>query len=758
MAVSAKHSRSSRVCRSLVASLILAITFTADAVVEVTPADNALVYSGQVGAHSSFAASVVGSLVAPPPLDLSFDATALASEQILGFYPPTFDPPNSFAEFPNQSRTGSVDGASNRCVFRFREKTDPDAEAHTSQGLQDTFASVWSFPVRFGTEGFADLGKPLVYHPYGEVKVNAHNEFLTPEGYPGLSSDQLDDVRSHPEFPEGTHAIDWSGEKMVNPVIDIALPSALFATFTLAEFRIGQKAGKRVIQRNYKGFRKSLVDLATKLELAGTTGYDLATAIGVDEFFEETSFVSGRNSETQVLTVWDTHAPYFVNNNGSRIETQVVTLEAQDFGGIRFDRARAALENQFSQFDDCNKPLILSTETPPGRLLTLDNDNEVEWQSLDRGPFNSTIDGALFSNQTRDGEEVTAKLRQIVRVVDTQPPLLVPPDSFALEASSPITPASGFDFLGRPLVVDRADPDPFVDNDAPTEFTGGTEGQRYVINWWAFDDSGNDTRSDPRGLSPYQQTVTIKPPNSNNAPTAEAPGLTNGITSQSIEIELRGSDPDIIGGPDLIEGIADPLAFEIDRYPRHGEFEAPLLPYFIDDYRLTPLGERREADTLSRVSPLGEFAEGFIAERTERGRQDYLNANFCNHPTNPREIPADFVYQPRQVRVDDDGNTTILDWFWMCDSSRRVHGSYLSGVSLLYQRLSKWTDDGELIAMLPLEAHNNPALEPSPWSDRPNTFVREFSADHNQRVWLLSGFGCSRVVRLLGTLMDLRNR
>ena len=108
--------------------------------------------------------------------------------------------------------------------------------------------------------------------------------------------------------------------------------------------------------------------------------------------------------------------------------------------------------------------------------------------------------------------------------------------------------------------------------------------------------------------------------------------------------------------------------------PEHGDFVAPLFPFFIEDYR---------------TSPEGPYGEEFYLSGN---RGNWLYDNVCQGsslPYNDR-IPIDWVYNPLFVHVTDDGTYFMIDHYWRCGASN----------ASLYQRISKWDEHGNYIGQM----------------------------------------------------------
>lgn len=233
----------------------------------------------------------------------------------------------------------------------------------------------------------------------------------------------------------------------------------------------------------------------------------------------------------------------------------------------------------------------------------------------------------------------------VVTVEDTQAPIIVPPPALVIEGDSAI---SIDDLaLGRPAVVDLADLHPQVTSSASANLV--EPDSRLVVTWAATDSSGN--------LATADQLVTVKTPGTNNPPTAD-PASAATLTSQPVEIQLTASDPDVL------DERADPLSFAIVDRPPGGEFIAPLLPYFIEDYR---------TDTTGVLTDDVAFANA-------ANQLVWLDNEYC---ANDQDIPANFVFEPLYVHVKDNGDHYYLDRYARCGDFGESATSHL--------RISRWS-------------------------------------------------------------------
>ena len=293
--------------------------------------------------------------------------------------------------------------------------------------------------------------------------------------------------------------------------------------------------------------------------------------------------------------------------------------------------------------------MTVSNDLP---LLLPLGETTVKWTVRDRGPTD------------QGGVNALSKIQTLV-VTDTQPPIIVAPPGRVIEVDpldnddSDGMDASGVDpnilDLGLPLVVDLADPMPLVGSDAPEFFPVNS---RTEVLW-----SATDHGYPSANTSTASQLITVKLKGSNTAPLVFDQNVST-LTSKPIDILLTGVDNDELGGR------FDPLAFSITERPQHCEFIAPLLPYFIEDYR---------------TSPAGPFGEDYFLSNN---KIKWLYNNICR---NSQEIPVDWVNNPRFVQVTDDGILFMIDQYHKCQPSDATGGG---------PRISKWDRDGNYLGQI----------------------------------------------------------
>jgi|GEM_PF-5319311 len=717
---------------AVLAGALVTLAAGAPAVAEVThpfdatPDDNLGLSAIQGGLFGAHVAGVVGGVAAPPPAGTGFEMAALVADLSLKNTPPILELPGDLERDANGIATLGTGG--DNCVFRFYHSVGAVDDEY-DDGIEDGFSSIYAIPYNPLDAVFGDIGTPAVYHPQADVRVRATNRYLARPDDPGLGDDARTQLQKRPEFPAGEHDIAWEANTSINLVMDFDVPALLIPLGIAAEHMVARRVASKTAQSAI-GYT---IDFASE---AGLITADVTSVAEKEQWYQDTLYYTAANRGTQKLTVWDSALPFFrdTQTGTSYIEVQNIELEATDFGGVRFGRVRQELRDRFEPRDPCGEDFNVTTPSPTSRLFTVgDGPHDLVWEAreVEGGPYKP---GApLNANQEAEGKSLVTRLVQRISVVDTQAPLLLPPAGFARETTEDLDLTAGAYPLGRPRVADLADPSPVVQNDAPDALQAGSEGRRYEIHWWATDNQDNTTLSEP-DQSPYVQLVTLKPPGTNTAPTANDASA-QATASERVEIQLTADDADVI------DGRADPLEFEIHSYPAAGQFEAPLLPYFIDDFRLTPAGEREDSDTLTRTSPLKHLADDFrLAEPQDRGI--FLNDNICNAAPGSLEeqefghvIPVDFVYRPSYVYVDDQNFYYIRDSFWTCGEGENGHARpdaepVLSSIP----RLSKWTDAGEMVAMRSLyptadPRFDNTNLDPDYWPDD------RFYVDHEDRIW-----------------------
>ncbi|NND36748.1 MAG: hypothetical protein HKN81_06380, partial [Gammaproteobacteria bacterium] len=571
------------------------------------------------------------------------EAIAISTDISLKFTPPVFGRIDDKEDLePNAPRDGN---SSDLCVNQF-----------TLEQYQAQHKNLFGFnfrvvpeEVRLGTvvnEGFwgplVDSGEMSVFHLNADVVVTLSG--------PGV----IDDEDAYPlrvQLPEGKHEFLWEAGTQISPIADIAFPLAVWPIQIAAEtkalpafkkFFSDRRVLKEIINNPANaGFVDAAVaagiksditkNLLKTLKKGGGIGPKLQIAVfGATQSGPEVldkitqSFSFARNSFTQTVTVRDIHTPTITTSEPER------TLEATDLGGTRLVRVYDELLATLEHSDVCGRPTRLFSDAP--NILPIGT-TTIQWTTTDLEP------GQDEAEYYKSGISSTATVEQVITVEDTLPPIIVAPAGRVIESPDSMVDPAGVD-LGWPQVIDLADPEPVIANDAPAMFANNT---RLAIDWSATDGSGNAARQ--------VQWLTAKTPNSNTPPFVASVNAGT-RTAETVDIRLDAIDPDVLPtsrGFDL----ADPLSFEIVDYPEQGELEAPLRPFFIEDFRLTPIGETEVKG--ARTSPLGDNAAEFAAlpnpadSRTaNEQRGDFLRERYCDVG---ESIPLNFVFQPTYVHV-----------------------------------------------------------------------------------------------------------
>lgn len=354
------------------------------------------------------------------------------------------------------------------------------------------------------------------------------------------------------------------------------------------------------------------------------------------DFMEVFSDYTQFANSLQSIIIWDSVPPTL------SLDPAPLVFEATDFGGTRLSRIRNELFAiaEAGAWDNCGRMPTLSVDAP--ELLPI-GDTVVTWRAQDLGP------------NPDDGQDYGPEVTQTIRVEDTQPPLLLAPPSRVIESNVAVSNPE----IGDAVAVDLADVQPVIANNAPASFPVN---ERVAVTWTATDASGNAAEA--------SQLVTVKAVGFNNAPTANSIA-TQTLTAEPVDIRLTASDPD------ELDDRADPLWFKIEARPQHGEFVAPLFPFFIEDYRTRPndgLGDTYDPE----VHDLRAF----------------IQTNYCDtdFPDNQRIPPRNFVHDARYVHVTDEGTRYVLDDFWACKDFDDNPDTFA--------RFSKWSADGEFLGQV----------------------------------------------------------
>ncbi|MGB5208898.1 MAG: Ig-like domain-containing protein [Gammaproteobacteria bacterium] len=653
-------------------------------VVERTPDNNDTLRPFINAQFGLFLGGTAAGFIPEPISSLSGEAVAIATDASLKFTPPVFGRISDKVLEPN-APIGT--GSSDLCAQQF---TLQQNQAQHKNLFGFNFSLVPE-EVRLGRvvkQGYwgplVAPGEMTVFHQNSDVSVTLSG--------PGVD----DDESNYPlmvSLPEGKHELLWAANTGVNVFWDIAFPVAIYplfiyseakATSPFAKFFSDRKILKEIIDNPGnarfvdEAVATSIRSDITKTLLRALRGGALQESallggdVAIGEILDQTGLFEksfARNSFTQTVTVLDIHTPTITTNKPE------IIFEATDLGGTRLTRVYDELTESLEHMDVC-KPTRVYSDAP--NILPT-GQTTVLWTTTDLEP------GQEEEDYYKSGVSSTATVEQVVTVVDTQPPIIVAPAGKVLESADDVVDPAGAD-LGWPLVIDLADPAPVIANDAPSMFDNNT---RLAVDWTATDSSGN--------AATQVQWVTAKSPGSNTPPSVAATN-TSTQTAEVVDIRLDGIDADVLPtsrGFDL----ADPLSFEIVDYPENGQFEAPLRPFFIEDFRLTPVGETEIEG--ARTSPLGDNAAEFAAlpdpadpRSANEQRGDFLQQRYCDQGL---PIPLEFVFQPTYVHVADDGTYYVRDRYWDCANNDAYDENYPGN------RISKWSKDREFLGEFRLD-------------------------------------------------------
>jgi formylglycine-generating enzyme required for sulfatase activity len=440
------------------------------------------------------------------------------------------------------------------------------------------------------------------------------------------------------DLPAGVHRLYWLAENRLNVLGDLVVPPALIAVFLFAERYAARHAPDAARAAGSGGLTQEAIEAtgevtaeaaakasAWKQELLKFVGqYALEVGLGEGAEMLTESRTTNSTEREQSIAVYDVFPP-FVSTAVEEFQ-----FEAADFGGTRTGRTLRQLEEALTLGDACGRTPRVSNDLPD--FLPL-GETVVTWRVEDLGP------------NPDDGRDYFAEAVQRIVVADTQPPLLLAPPSRVLETDAEELVRAEVD-IGFAVAIDLADPQPTITETSPASFPRDS---RTVVTWTATDESLNQAEA--------TQWITIKTTGTNTAPIAASKAAPT-LTSEPVDIVLTGSDPD------FLDGRFDPLWFSIVERPDHGEFVAPLFPFFIEDLR---------------TNPTGGFGPAFASNPF-----GFISQNYCSPRLTP---PRNFVYQPSFVHVTDEGDRYVLDHFFICNSNDAE----------LRQRISWWGRDGAFL-------------------------------------------------------------
>jgi hypothetical protein len=552
-------------------------------------------------AGAAYALNVALSIAAPPPLDQAGDVLAYVANLNLKLCQPQIEAPvDIYGVEPNTA---------DKCGHNFAQRT-------TRAEYQNILGA--PIPLMYPSN-WGDLGTPKTYHFNTDVDVRLL-------GYEKSGGSV--------HLPVGRNTLVWRGDTTVS-IMD-------FVPFHIPKLPSGSKAEKEVVkaspaltkvaEEGFKAYAKQVGKRAGEFVVEEGIAYGLDQVIGISFHHSQLGiFDDIYNTDAQAVWVYDRIAPKIstnTDNNSLDANTAAIlhydgstgtyTIEAFQPGGVTAGSAIGVAQNLLSYSDSCDTHLSLSHSNVPD-LWSVGDEVDVTWTVSDPGPVHAPA--VVNGVPQDDGGHNTAQVTQRFKVQDTHPPILLAPPSKVIEVPTGVTQTDVP--LGSPRVFDLVDLDSSVSNNHPgTSFDLGLS----EVTWTASDDSGN--------ASTAVQLINVKEQGTNSVPKAQS--LTVAATAfKPVDITLRASDADYHPSVNRY----DPLTFSIVDPPKNGFFVAPLLPFFIDDYRLEA-SQFKYQDEPDQADP----------------------KQYCDdlgHSQNAWELK--YPYEPSWMTVDDQGNTFVID-------------------------------------------------------------------------------------------------
>lgn len=419
----------------------------------------------------------------------------------------------------------------------------------------------------------------------------------------------------------------------------------------------------------------------------------------------KTGNARGKSREIAVLDV----QPPVATVTQSQFEIEALELGGASVRGVSPNGGtnRELLRTGFTVTDNCDQFIELDDPQPP--FWPIGEETTIVWKARDDGP-----------NQARGPN--TTNIVQTVSVVDTLPPeILAPPDRVVETAGGTATVT-----LEPPRVFDFGDPSPDIalDGGAPPESLDLPLGINQ-LSWSATDDFGHKATA--------TQTINVKAEGTNQSPVA-IPGSAQAVTFEPVKITIQGGDVDF-----------DPLSFRIVDFPPNGGFEAPLLPYFIKDFR----GDFESASTCDPDREMGVLADPVQVKITDEGLTYILD---CDGTGNDRRSRVTVQTADRE----------LLAGRVMPNNASVSNGVYLSPATgeILYAG-QNFTQDPQFFRLDPLTLETIEEYRPQSLAQvsSPNAFM----IDSNDLMFIVTGAGEVDVFDLLeaidrGDYLELPDR
>jgi hypothetical protein len=527
----------------------------------------------------------------------------------------------------------------------------PDAECHATFHQATTrgdYINIVGVPLHDWTKDlkWGELGNPWVYHFNSDADVRAVD--------PAKAGEVEDEYEPGDiVLPVGYNTIEWRADTKLG-VGDIV------PLFLIPYVVNGLKKEFQVLMRSSEklsvSFAKEATDIVTGAHIpveaekllpkflkeggtaigveAATRGLNFFKSYPTRMFFPSTLDLlkaqTAANADIQDVWVYDNDPPTLQTNTApSAFPANLKPLVSYDPStntyyveatgpGIPDASVGAMAQSLLIASDKCQggRPALAPfrvTGTPTPSVWHPGDTGTFGWQVADSGP-------------NHNGQQnLSNVVVQNFAVRDTHPPVLIPPPSKVVEISP--TGTSVTVPLGSPRSFDLADLTPAISNNLNADSINVTHPGINTITWTATDGSGNAVQE--------QQLINVKLAGTNTAPIGNDQSV-NAVSYKPIDIVLTGYDADV----DPSTGRHDPLSFTIKNKPTHGFFIAPLLPYFIDDYRL-------EASAL----------------RFAGDRRQYDPTGYCTSLPSGRSESWQirYPYNASWITVDDGGTTVVYD-------------------------------------------------------------------------------------------------
>ena len=642
-----------------------------------------LICQGTVGG-SWLAASLVSKVSPPTPtgqaVKFGADTSAYLANIALKFCKPMIAPPEPLHVFPDSSSPcrGNIHQPVTQSTYeniygipKSRLFADLDDAAY-NRGLKNhSVKTIWG-----------DLGRPAVYN----FNIDADVRLIDPNKEEGAEDDAwMPDADGNITLPVGRNVVTWRADTVM-PLVD------LVPVYAIPFVAPGDKIAQKIVMKNrrlsefvYKSYgrltrygdggkvRKVVTKfIAKKIQgaledapktvvekiLGGPLSHEWRTSYLTGLRFAGGKDV-GANSVGQEVWVYDFSPPTLETNKDPAsfpstlqpllsYDPTVDTYYLEAFAPRIADATVAAYGKMLlSAHDDCqgSRPALNPErlDTPQRNFWISGDQGTLQWQVADDGP---NLDG---------NSNLSPVVDQKFEVRDTNPPALIAPPSKVVETSG----TSANVQLGSPRVFDLADLTPTVNNDVNND-PSATPSFNLGINtvtWTATDFGGNSTTK--------QQLINVKVAGTNTAPIGYNQSV-SAVSYKPTDIILKGFDADT----DPNTGRHDPLSFTIKDKPANGFFVAPLLPYFIDDYRLEASALRFAGQT-EQVDPIQyckDLQDGTV--------------------TGPDVFQMKYPYTSEWFNVDDDGTTVVYDQGDMRCNTGDLGSSY---------RLASFDANGDLL-------------------------------------------------------------